>query len=79
MKSGWRHRAVNYAGAIAETASGEWLVSMRESASAKFALKLWRPGAAAMQAVLARPGENLVEPVVVAAHERPRRHPSASA
>ena len=34
----------NYAGAIAETASGEWLVSTRDSANAKFALKLWRAG-----------------------------------
>ena len=41
-----------YAGAIAETASGQWLVSARESATAKFALKLWKPGAGAMQVVL---------------------------
>jgi len=65
-----------YAGAIAETASGAWLVSFRESAHATFALKMWKPGAAAMQTVLALPGENLVEPVVVGAHARPRRHPS---
>jgi hypothetical protein len=67
----------DYAGAIAETSDGEWLVSARDSASAKFALKVWKPGAAAMQTVIARPGDNLVEPVVVAARERPRRHPSA--
>ncbi len=42
-----------------------------------YALKLWKPGAAAMQTVLAKSGEDLVEPVVVAAHERPKRHPSA--
>ncbi|HEY2473114.1 MAG TPA: hypothetical protein VGI45_35365 [Terracidiphilus sp.] len=67
----------DYAGAIAETASGEWLVSEHDSAHANFALKLWKPGAAGLQTVLARNGENLVEPVLVAAHERPRRHPSA--
>jgi hypothetical protein len=66
-----------YAGAIAETASGEWLVSVRESTAANFALKLWTPGAAAMQTVLALAGENLVEPVAVDARNRPRRHPSA--
>ncbi|MGA8089308.1 MAG: hypothetical protein WCA10_18695 [Terracidiphilus sp.] len=66
-----------FAGAVAETASGSWLVSARDSASAKFALKLWKPGAVTMQTVLARAGESLVEPVVVAEHERPRRHPSA--
>lgn len=66
-----------YAGAIAETPSARWLVSMRTSPSAKFALELWRPSAPTMQIVLARSRENVVEPVVVAAHERPRRHPSA--
>ena len=66
-----------YAGGIAETASGEWLLSARDSAVEKFALKLWKPGAPAMQAILARDGENLVQPVIVAAHDRPKRHPSA--
>jgi hypothetical protein len=66
-----------YAGAIAETAAGQWLVSARESANANFALKLWKPGVAAMQTVLERVGENLVDPVVVSARNRPRRHPSA--
>jgi hypothetical protein len=65
-----------YAGAIAETASGQWLVSTRESATAKFALKLWKPGAATMQTVLEQNGKNLVEPVVEGARNRPRRHPS---
>jgi hypothetical protein len=67
----------DYAGGIAETATGEWLVSGRDSARTKFALKMWKPGAATMRTVVARPGDNLVEPVVVGAHERPRRHPSA--
>jgi hypothetical protein len=66
----------DYAGAIAETAAGDWLVSTRESANAKFALKMWKPGRATMQTLLVRPEDNLVEPVVVGAHERPRRHPS---
>jgi hypothetical protein len=67
----------DYAGAIAETASGDWLISSRESAGAKFALKMWKPGAIKMQTVITRDGDNLLEPVVVSAHERPRRHPSA--
>jgi hypothetical protein len=66
-----------YAGAVAETARGEWLVSERESDAAKYALKVWKPGAAAMQTELTQSGENLIDPVVVAAHDRPRRHPSA--
>jgi hypothetical protein len=66
-----------YAGGIAETASGEWFVSARDSATGKFALKMWEPGAPAMRTVVARSGEDLVEPVIVAAHDRPKRHPSA--
>lgn len=66
-----------YAGAITETASGEWLVSTRQSTAAKFALKLWKPGAPAMHTLLAVADENLVEPVLVGVRNRPKRHPSA--
>ena len=66
-----------YAGAIAETATGAWLVSARNFATANYALKLWKPGSPVMQTLLAPSGENLIEPVVVAPRSRPRRHPSA--
>jgi hypothetical protein len=71
-----------YAGAIAETASGDWLVSARAGAGTHYALKLWKPpsslspGAAALQTLLAKSGEDLVEPVLVAPRSRPKRHPS---
>jgi hypothetical protein len=65
-----------YAGAIAETSSGDWLVSARSAAGAHYALKLWKPGAAAFQTVLAETGEDLVEPVLVAPRARPKHHPS---
>ncbi len=65
-----------YAGAIAETSSGDWLVSARASSSQHYALSLWKPGAASMQTLLAVHGENIVEPVVVAPRTRPRHHPS---
>jgi hypothetical protein len=65
-----------FAGAIAETASGDWLVSARAAAGAHYALKLWKPGAAAMQTVLAEAGDDLVEPVLVAPRTRPKHHPS---
>ena len=67
----------DYAGAIAETTSGDWLLSARDSASSKFALKLWKRGTPAMHTVLAQPASNLIDPVVVAPHNRSRRHPSA--
>ena len=42
-----------------------------------YTLKLWKAGAAASETVYARNGENLVEPVLLAPRNRPRRHPSA--
>jgi hypothetical protein len=68
---------VEYAGALAETAAGGWLLSARSAVPAHYALKLWKPGSIAMQTLLAVHDEDVVEPLVVAAHERPRRHPSA--
>jgi hypothetical protein len=66
-----------YAGAIAETKSGALLMSVRETTSAKYSLKLWKPGAANWEPVMVRPGEDLVDPVLVLGRDRPRRHPSA--
>ena len=65
-----------YAGAIAEMASGDWLVSARAAAGTHYTLKLWKPGATAMQTVLAKNGEDLVEPVLIAPRTRPKHHPS---
>jgi hypothetical protein len=65
-----------YAGAIAETASGDWLVSARAATGMHYTLKLLKPGAAAMQTVLAKSGADMVEPVLVAPRTRPRHHPS---
>ena len=65
-----------YAGAIAETASGAWLVSARTAADTRYAIKIWQPGSTAMRTVLAESGEDLVEPVLVAPRNRPNRHPS---
>jgi hypothetical protein len=66
-----------YAGAIAETASGAWLLSARAGAGSHYALKLWKPGAATLQTLLAQTGKDLVEPVELAPRTRPNRHPSA--
>ena len=71
-----------YAGAIAETARGDWLVSSRSAAAGYFALKLLKPNLPkaaplAMQTVLAESGENLVDPVLLAPRKRPNHHPTA--
>jgi hypothetical protein len=65
-----------YAGAIAEAASGAWLVSARAGAGTHYALKVWQPGVAALEGMLAESGEDLVEPVLLAPRTRPKRHPS---
>jgi hypothetical protein len=78
-------RGGGYAGAIAETSSGAWLVSARPSPAVPYALKLWKPSLASssnaspspMTTLLSRAGENLVDPVLIAPRERPRQHPSA--
>ena len=74
--------AAQYAGGIAETESGAWLVSARAANGAHYAISLWNPGTAPqphgakLESVLAMSGMDLVDPVFVAAHQRPNRHPS---
>ncbi|MGA8729718.1 MAG: hypothetical protein WB608_13280, partial [Terracidiphilus sp.] len=65
-----------YAGAIVETASGDWLLSERNAAGSPLSIKLWKPDAPSVETVLAKSGENLVDPILVAPRTTPRRHPS---
>ncbi|MGD0737225.1 MAG: hypothetical protein ABR976_18995 [Terracidiphilus sp.] len=71
-----------YAGGIVETALGDWLVSERAGVGTHYALKVWKSptgkGAEtrALETLLAVNGKDIVEPVVVAARTRPKRHPS---
>jgi len=67
----------DYAGAIAETTSGEWLASTRATPTSHYALRLITPGAASMRTLLSHSDSDLVEPVLVAPRTRPHRHPSA--
>lgn len=66
-----------YAGAVAETASGDWLLSARSSASGSFGLHLWKLGSPILHPLLAQSDQNFIDPVFVAPRDRPRRHPSA--
>jgi len=71
-----------YAGAIAETDSGAWLVSARPTNSSHYEIRLWQPGDASQshgakrEAALRVSGMDLVDPVLVTPHQRPNRHPS---
>lgn len=66
-----------YAGSLAETPEGAWILSERASSSGHYALKLWQPGAAALQTYYVANDQDVVEPVLVAEHKRPNMHPSA--
>jgi hypothetical protein len=65
-----------YAGAVTETPSGAWLLSARASTDSHFAIHWWKPGSPALQPLVAIKGENLVEPVLIAPRNAPKRHPS---
>jgi len=68
--------AGEYAGDVAETASGDWLLSWRPNAKATFQLMLWSSGSARLRPVLSQPDSDVIEPVPVAAKALPNRHPS---
>jgi len=65
-----------FAGGIAETADGAWLVSARIGAGARYSIRQWKPGSARMQTVVAQAGQDLVDPVLIAPRPVPNRHPS---
>jgi hypothetical protein len=67
----------DYAGAMVETNSGQWLMSARRGAGSQYELVQWKPGAPSLENVLSRRGVDLVEPVLLAPRKRPNRHPSA--
>lgn len=68
--------AAQYAGEIAETLTGDWLVSAKRAGEKNYAINTWKQGSATMQTVLADKGQDLVEPVLVAPRKVPKRHPS---
>ncbi len=68
--------AGRYAGDIAETATGEWLVAWQRDPKAPYQLVRWTPGVGDLKPVLVVPDANVVEPVLIAAHPIANRHPS---
>lgn len=71
-----------YAGAIAETTHGDWLVSTRSNPASPFALNILKQISAnqappTLQTILTAQGSNIIEPVVIAPRPRPHHHPTA--
>ncbi len=68
--------AGNYAGDIAETASGEWLLSWRPDAKSHLRIMRWSNGAKDLQPVLEDVNASVLQPTIIAPHAVPNRHPS---
>jgi hypothetical protein len=67
--------AGEYAGDIAETSSGDWLMAWREGKT-PFQLMWWRPGTGALRPAAADPNANVIQPTLVVERTVPKRHPS---
>jgi hypothetical protein len=65
-----------FAGSVAETADGAWLLSAKTTAESQYTIKLWTPGSARLHTIATKNDEDLVEPVIVGPRARPNRHPS---
>ena len=68
--------AGEYAGDVAETSAGEWLVPWRADPKAPFQLMTWTPGTETLRPVVAEQNANVIEPALLASRMPPNRHPS---
>lgn len=68
--------AGEYAGDVAETASGDWLLSWRPNAATKFRLMRWAPRSANLMPALEPVSANLIQPVLLGSRAIVNRHPS---
>ncbi len=68
--------AGEYAGEVAETSAGDWLVPWRPEANTPFQLTLWTPGSIALRPAVAEQSADAVEPALLAERAVPNRHPS---
>ncbi len=65
-----------YAGDVAELASGEWLLPWRADSQHIFQLVTWHPGSKAVRGMVSSPDANATQPVVLGPRALPNRHPS---
>lgn len=69
--------AGEYAGGIAETRSGDWLLAWRPDAKSYFQVKRWKPGDGSLLSVIAEQSANVIQPTLVVDRTAPKRHPSS--
>ena len=67
----------DYAGDIAETPSGQWLLPWRPDKRSVFQLMTWSPTQGNLHPAIREAGSNVLQPVLLMEHPAPKRHPSA--
>jgi hypothetical protein len=65
-----------YAGDVAETTTGDWLLAWRSDEKSHFQVKRWTPGESNFVAVIAESEANVLQPTIVEGRAAPKRHPS---
>jgi hypothetical protein len=65
-----------FAGDLAETATGDFLVAWRPHSKVRFSVGHWSPRSNALTPVIAKSGFDLVQPRLVGQRTIPNRHPS---
>ena len=68
--------AGEYAGDVAETAAGDWLLPWRHDAKAHYQLMHWTLGSSTLRPELVEPDADVLQPVLVTERTMPNRHPS---
>ncbi len=68
--------AGEYAGDVAETPYGEWIVAWRPDSKIPFRLMRWTPPANQLEPLFAQQNASTVQPTLAAPHATPNRHPS---
>jgi hypothetical protein len=66
----------DYAGEVAESRSGDWLLPWRAEAKDHFQIMLWNPASPALRFAVAERNLDAVQPVLIAVSSVPNRHPS---
>ena len=65
-----------YAGDIAETSAGDWLLAWRPDAKSYFQVKRWKTGDGSLSPVVEEQSANVIQPMLVVERMAPKRHPS---
>jgi hypothetical protein len=66
----------DYAGDLAETSTGEWLLPWRPRGNGDFRLMWWKPGQSTLRPAVEERGASVIQPMLVGESVVPKRYPS---